>query len=224
MIESRHGQMGTTIAPEVSWRIGDFLCRTERERRALFRLHLHTTVHLTSPLLLDLAEIEEIDLPQAVADIEPPQGWPRRPSYDFPPAMLRAPRTIKGRLGKVGNRESWRFSRMFDKPGVILRQIDHPKGRFAIRPFGNMLGFSAEIDGCLLNVFGAVAMIKIPQVVPESVMISLEGRRLNQIVEHHAFKAHDYVIDGAVANDGEASTTIFFSSELAPLSLSFSSP
>lgn len=179
-------------APAVALRIADFLTRTETERLRLFRLHLHATVRRVSPLLIDLCMMEGISIGSAVALIYPPEDWPWRPLYNVPPSLARLTQQRKGWLGSPTRQDASRFERLFKNPGVIIRGVVHERGRFAIRPCGEVLGFTAAIGPCLLSAFGSTAMLKLPEMLPETLMAAMPGRQLDALVDHPAFRGRKY--------------------------------
>jgi hypothetical protein len=183
------------VAPaSVARRIVDFLERLESERLLLFRLHLQATIRRTSPLLLDLAEFEGISLIEASSIIYPPQDWPRQPFFD----SWRLPiwKTLHRRNSRpaCARREAMRFERMFANPGAIIRPYDDPRGRFAIRPWRSVLGFTAALGPCVLTAFGSTAVLKLADQLPETVLASLIGRKLGLIVDHPIFAGREYSI------------------------------
>lgn len=187
------GPSHTVDASGMALRIADFLVRTEVERLALFRLHLRATVICISPLLLELALLEGIALTDAVALIHPPQDWPWRPLYD-PPAPARMFLQGKSLKRLQGSHDVARFRRAFENPGVVVRDADHPRGRFAIRPCGSILAFTAAIGPCLLSAFGSSAMLKLPGPLPATLMMAMAGRTIGGIIDHPALAAGDYTV------------------------------
>jgi hypothetical protein len=208
-------------ASAVSLSVADFLVRTEIERLALFRLHLRTSVNRISPLLLELALMEGIALGDAVALMYPPQDWPWRPLYDDPPAPLRRSQQRRMFLGSKGLGETQRFRRTFAKPGVVIRDIDHPRGRFAVRPCNGVLGFTAAIGPCLLSGFGAAAMLKLPEPLPETLMMAMPGRRLGGIIDHPVFRDRAYRIVRVLPDLADGSPVLTFRVPLVPFELSW---
>ena len=181
-------------APAVAIGIADFLVRTETERLRLFRLHLGATVIRVSPLLPALAAVERVSLTDAVGRILPPQDWPWRPLYDFPPALVRRAHQRKAWLGTVGQPQVARFRRTFAQPGVVIREADHPRGRFAVRPVGAVLGFTAALGPALLSAFGTSALLKLPHGLPDTLIDSMPGRPLDQIVHHAILVGRGYTV------------------------------
>lgn len=181
-------------APAVAVGIAEFLVRTETERLNLFRMHLGATVTRVSPLLTVLAAIEGVSLRDAAALIHPPTDWPWRPLFDDPSALPRRSQRRQDWLGRVGHRDVARFRRTFASPGVVIRDVDHARGRFAIRPVGKVLGFTASLGPCMLSAFGMSALLKFPYALPETLAAALPGRMLEQIVRHPIFAGCGYVV------------------------------
>ena len=192
MVHSIARTMPPASASAVAVGIADFLVRTETERLRLFRLHLGATVIRVSPLLLTLAAVEHVSIEEAVARILPPQDWPWRPLYDFPPAVIRRAQQRKAWLGAVGQTEVARFRRTFADPGVVIRGADHRHGRFAVRPVGAVLGFTAAIGPGLLSAFGTTVLLKLPHGLPETLLDAIPGRPLDQIVHHAILVGRGY--------------------------------
>lgn len=203
-------------AASVALQIADFLISTEVERLRLFRLHLQTTVRWVSPLLLDLADFESISLDHALARIRPPPNWPARPLYGFIPSTLRHSQRRRIWLRSAGSRDSWYFERTFSEPGVVVRGADHPNGRFAIRPCGPVLGFTAAVGPCLINAFSRMATLKLTEPLPEILLTSLVGRKLEQVVEHPVFSGRGYVVRRAVADPDDDLPVLVFCAQLSP--------
>lgn len=184
----------TANASSVALQIANFLERTELERLQLFRLHLQMTIRRVSPLLLDLAALERISLIDASALIYPPQDWPRRPFFDLSPIPIWRVLQKKAWRQASDRREAMRFERMFANPGVVIRKFDDPRGRFAIRPCRTVLGFTAGIGPCVLTAFGSTAVLKLADQLPETLMASMAGHTLGDVVDHSIFAGRDYTI------------------------------
>jgi len=178
----------------VAIRIADFLVRTEKERLDLFRLHLHATVRSASPLLLDLATHQGIDLQRASGLVRPPRDWPWRPIEDHPSVPLSRSLQRKATLGGSTSAVSRAFEHAFAIPGVVIRGVAHPAGRFGIRPTAAVLGFTAAVGPCLLSAFGASATLKFGDPMPEALMLSMPGRPIDNVVHHPILEGRGYVI------------------------------
>lgn len=205
-------------APAVAVRIADFLVRTEVERLHLFRMHLAAVVRTASPLLVDLAAHVGVDLPGAAALIHPPRDWPWRPVEDHPPALRRMSLRQMYAMGK-GVSEARAFERSFASPGVIIRETDHPDGRFAIRPAASVMGFTAAIGPCLISAFGSLAILKLVGPIPEALMMSMPGRTLGDVVDHPVFRGRDYKIRRAVPDLGDGNPVLEFRAPLVPFEM-----
>lgn len=210
-------------APAVAVRIADFLVRTEVERLHLFRMHLAAVVRTTSPLLPDLAAHVGVDLAGATALIHPPQDWPWRPVEDYPPALRRMSLRQMYALNK-GASEARAFERSFANPGVIIRGTDHPEGRFAIRPAGSVMGFTAAIGPCILSAFGSLAMLRLEGPIPEALMMSMPGRTLGHVVDHPVFRGRDYMIRRAVPDLADGRPVLEFRARLVPFAMPLLAP
>jgi hypothetical protein len=206
--------------PAIALRIADFIVRTELERLELFRSHLQDTLRRISPLLVDLVAFENFVLKDALDLIYPPDNWPQRPLYHFPWTNSRSSQRFGHWLRASGSGDAWFFERKFANPGVVIRKASHPKGRFAIRPCGSVLGFAAAIGPCVLSAFGSTAILKLPDPLPETFMASLPGRRLNEIVEHPIFAKREYVIRGATADGSDGLPVLAFGARM----ISFEGP
>lgn len=197
-------------AASAALQIANFLARTELERLLLFRLHLQTTIRRVSPLLLDLAVRENISLTNASALIYPPQDWPGRPFFDVSPVPIWRMVQKNGWRQGTARRERVRFERMFANPGVIIRQFDDPRGRFGIRPCRSVLGFTAAMGSCVLTAFGSTGILKLGDQLPQTVMTSLKGHRLGDIVEHPIFAGRDYLIRRAMHDPADDMPVLAF--------------
>lgn len=197
-------------AASVASQIADFLERTEFERLQLFRLHLQATIRRASPLLLDLAALENISLNRITALIYPPRDWPRRPFFDFSPIPLWKWLHKNAWRAASTRREVLRFERMFANPGVIIRPFDDPRGKFAIRPCRTVLGFTADLGQCVLTGFGSTAVLKLDEQLPEIIAASLAGRTLGEVVDHPIFAGRDYVIRRVVIDPTDGTSVIAF--------------
>ncbi|TPG40577.1 hypothetical protein EAH79_11830 [Sphingomonas koreensis] len=138
--------------------------------------------------------MEQVSLADAVGRILPPQDWPWRPLNDFPPALVRRAQQRKAWLGTVGRTEVARFRRTFAQPGVVIREADHPRGRFAIRPVGAVLGFTAALGPALLSAFNSTALLKLPHGLPETLLDAMPGRPLDQIIDHPVLNNRGYTV------------------------------
>ncbi|BCA62733.1 hypothetical protein HMP09_1967 [Sphingomonas sp. HMP9] len=174
----------------IDGRIAEFIGRVEAERTRLFHEHLHATVRRASPLLLGLATMEGVSIAEAVSQSRPPENWPRMPLYDFPPSRLRVSQLRPIRRGSTNLHEERRFRRVFCDPGVIIRPVDDPRGRFAVRPHSGMLAFTAAIGPSLLSAFGATATLMLRDPLPDTLAIAMPGRPLRQLIDHPLFSEH----------------------------------
>lgn len=209
--------------------IEEYLSRTDSEREDLFRLYLNANVTLVTPLLLDLAALEGIALSKALSHVRPPRGWPQRPllhraskPFRHNPKSLRPPGPSWSAIQAWAEARS--FRRTFIQPGVIIRDFIDPKGRFGIRPVGGMLGFTADIGECLLTAFGPTAELRLNDSFAETIMTSMVGRTLDQVVEHPIFMGKGYRILSVEADSFDGATTISFSADLVPLTIPFQKP
>lgn len=175
--------------PSINTQIGRFLARTEEQRLQIFRLHLQDTIHFASPLLLDLLSHEGLSLTHAVDMIYPPEAWPWRPLGNFTTRWIR-----QALLGGSPHslHEVRDFTRRFRNPGVIIRHPDHPRGRLAVRPAGDIIGFQAEVAGCEIGAFSPLALLKLPQRYPDTIALAMVGRTVDEIVDHPIFNGRDY--------------------------------
>jgi hypothetical protein len=207
-------------APAVAVRIADFLVATEMERLRLFRLHLASTVVRVSPLLPDLAAMQGISIVDAAALMHPPRDWPWRPLTDAPSSLPWQLRQSWARSGGKDRSEAARFRRSFANPGVVIREADNPLGRFAIRPVGGVLGFTAGIGPCLLSAFGPTALLKLPHALPETLSIALPGRTLDGIIDHPLFRGGNYIVSRVVPDLSDDLPVLMFRARL----VAFESP
>lgn len=208
-------------APAVALAIADFLVRTERERLRLFSEHLRSTVLQVSPLLLDFAAMEQVDLAAATALMQPPRDWPWRRLYDPPNPVMRQWRARQLLLGQDAERGAGRFRRAFADPGVVIRSVDHPRGRFGIRPRGGVLGFAASLGPCRLSVFGDVAMIRLPEPLPETLVMAMPGRRLGDLIDHPLFRGREYKVRSVVTDPTDDLPVLTFRAGLVPVPMSW---
>ena len=210
-------------ASAVAVGIADFLVRTELERLRLFRLHLQATVDRISPLLVDLAAMEQIDLDRAFQLMLPPQDWPWRPLQPEIPPRVHHYQLRKGwAVAGTPPRNSARFRRSFANPGLVIRDVEHPRGRFAIRPCGRVMGFTAGIGQCLLSAFGNSAMLKLSERLPETLVTAMPGRPLDQLVDHPAFAGRGYRVVRVEPDLGDHMPVLIFRAPLVPLHMSWS--
>ncbi len=214
MKPTQRAEISQATSSDCALRIADFLLRMETERMELFRLYLQSSLRRVSPLLIDLAAFENISLKTALTCIHPPQSWPQRPLYSPPWFRFRISQQRKYWLRRVCSHEPWHFERAFADPGVIIRRCNHAKGRYAIRPFGTVLGFSAAIGPCVLSAFGPTAVLKLPDQVPETFLASMTGRILNEIVEHPIFAQRKYIIRRAEADTFDGLPIITFGAKM----------
>lgn len=217
---NRHGPAPYSFAENhapLSLEIADFLMRTEAERLCLFRRHLQLTLRRVSPLLIDLFELEGSSLAHAPDFIRPPRNWPARPVDGFRPTIHRTLVQRRFWLRTISTRDAWYFKQAFSEPGVVIRGVAHPDGRFAIRPCGGVLGFTAAIGPCVLSAFGSAAMLKLPDPLPSTLMASMVGSNLNEIVEHPIFSHRNYVIRRAAVDPTIGEPVISFSARTLPL-------
>ena len=213
--------IGTNLVPVVSspavaLRIADFLIRTETERLRLFRLHLQSTVRRVSPLLIDLCTTEGISIDSTVTLIYPPEDWPWRPLHDVPPLLVRRTQQRKGWLASPTKYDASRFERLFKNPGVVIRGVMHQRGRFAIRPSGEVMGFTASIGPCLLSAFGSSAMLKLSEMLPETLMNAMPGRQLDALVDHPVFRGRKYRVTRVMPDLNDGLPVLTFRAGLIP--------
>ncbi len=198
----------------VALQIADFIAKTQAKKLHLYRRHLQTSLGLVSPLLIDLAAYEGIAMEDAVSELHPPQTWPWRPLNGFSPHFFRRALQNKLLVRAAGSRDEWHFDRTFSSPGVVIRKTNHPRGRFAIRPCGRVLGFTAAIGPCFLSACTSKAILKITEPLPEIVLGSLLGRLLDHVVDHPIFVNKNYVILRAVADPEDSLPVLIFRAKL----------
>lgn len=203
----------------IDGRIAEFIERVEAERTHLFNQHLHATVRRTSPLLLGLATMEGISIAEAVSQCRPPENWPRMPHCDFPPSRLRVSQLRPIRKGSTNLHEERRFRRVFCDPGVIIRPVDDPRGRFAVRPHSGMLAFTAAIGPSLLSAFGATATLMLREPLPETVAIAMPGRPLRQLIDHPLFSEHPCRVLRVDSDTQAGSSILSFRVPLVPFEI-----
>lgn len=208
-------------APAVALAIADFLANTERERQWLFQAHLRSTVIEVSPLLLELAALEQIDLTAATALMAPPQHWPWRLSGDTPNLSKQLWLSHRLLLGATTEVSSGRFRRAFTNPGVIVRGINHPRGRFGIRPNCGTLAFVADLGPCRLSVFSSIALIKLPEPLPETLTIAMSGRRLGDLIDHPLFRERECIVGHVLTDSYDGSPVLTFRVPLVPFELTW---
>lgn len=179
-------------APAVAIRIADFLVRTEQERQALFQLHLKSAVDRIPSLLLDLAELERISLPATISLMRPPQQWPWLPLAISQVGLSLRHRMARGWPVLNPTIDASRFARAFGNPGIVVRDVLHPLGRFGIRPNGRVLGFTAAIGPCLVSSFGSLTALRLPEALPETLMTAMPGRQLDRLIDHPVLRGKDY--------------------------------
>lgn len=201
----------------VAVRIADFLVRTEQERLLLFHMHLQATVDRVSPLLLDLAAMEGISLVGAVSLMYPPQDWPWRPLPSASTSLADRNRSSKGWPVARPRSDEAIFRRAFANPGVVVRDVAHPRGRFGIRPSGRVLGFTASIGPCVISSFGPLATLRLPEMLPETLMTAMPGRQLDQLVDHPAFRGRGYRVVRVTPDLGDGLPVLTFRTPLASL-------
>lgn len=206
-------------APAVALAIADFLVRTENERLRLFREHLRTTVVQVSPLLLDLAALEQIDLGAATALMRPPRDWPWRPLYERTNPVMRQWHARRLLLGEDAERGAGRFRRAYADPGVVIRDVEHPRGRFGVRPVSGVLGFTANIGQCRLTAWGPVAMFRLPEALPDTLVMSMPGRILGDIVDHPLFRDRRFRIRNVVTDPADDLPVLSFRVPLVPFAM-----
>lgn len=203
-------------------RVADFLVKTEIERTRLFRAHLQATVCKVSPLLVELAVLEGLSLSEAFARMQPPQDWPWRPVEAFSRGLFRRSYRVKGLPGSDVRREGARFRQAFRAPGVVIRDVGHPRGQLGVRPFEGVLGFAAALGPCLLSSLGSTAELKLPGPLPETLTMSLPGRRLGQIVDHPLFADNEYRIVRVQPDLSDGAPVLTFRVPLVPFELAAS--
>ena len=206
-------------APAVAVAIADFLVRTETERLRLFRQHLQASVVQVSPLLLDLAAMEQVDLAEATSLMHPPQDWPWRPLAEPANPAMRQWQARRWMFGQDAERGAGRFRRAFASPGVVIRDADHPRGRLAIRPSGGVLAFTADIGACRLTACGPIAMFRIPEHLPETLVMAMPGRRLGQLVEHPLFRDRDCKVRSVMTDPTDDLPVLTFRVPLVPFAM-----
>lgn len=200
-------------------KIADFIGRMERERNDLFQQHLHATVQRASPLLLGLAAMEGISIAEAVSQCRPPENWPHMPLCDFPANRLRVSQLRPIRRGSTNLHEERRFRRAFCDPGVIIRAVDDPRGRFGVRPYSGMLAFTAAIGPSLLSAFGATATLMLHEALPETLTIAMPGRPLRQLIDHPLFSEHPCRVLSVVSDSEAGSSILSFRVPLVPFEI-----
>lgn len=200
----------------VAYRVVDFLVRTETERLSLFADHLRATVDRVSPLLPELALMEGVTLADALGLIQPPEDWPWRPIHGAPFGLYKLTRWSKGRVASPARSEAARFARTFARPGLVLRAPGHPRGAFAIRPTGRVLGFVSALGPCLLAAFGPTAMLKLREPLPETLVTAMPGRQIGALVDHPLFAGRGWKVLRVENDPSDDLPVLHFRAPLVP--------
>jgi hypothetical protein len=208
----------------VAFRIADFLVRTEVQRLALFRHHLGTTVVRVSPLLLDLAPMEGISLSEAVVHLRPPQDWPWRELDEMSSMQIGRSMRTRQLLRSTLRDDVRRFARVFSPPGVVIRDVTHARGRFAICPSGKVLGFTASMGPAVVSAFGSGAKLKLPEMLPATLMNGMPGRLLGDLFDHPALVGRDYKVTRVEPDLFDGLPVVEFRAPLVPFALARPAP
>jgi hypothetical protein len=180
----------------VSAEIHQFLLRTEEQRYALHQDFIRCVVRRTSPILVDFARAQGLDLGHCMELIQPPEHWPSRLDTPTSPisrhALLRDDR--KG-YSFSGSHQDDAFRSRFRRAGAVLRLPSHPDGRFGVRASGNALEACFDLGPVRLVLDGCGrGWMRLPPGIPETLLDACVGRTVDRVVSHPLFDDRDLLI------------------------------
>ena len=103
----------------------------------------------------------------------------------------------------------------FAEAGIVLRGIGDPRGHLAIRLGVDTLDFAVGIGPCAMSAVGGIGMLRLPESLPETLLLSMPGRRLGQVVDHSIFRDRDIRIRDVMTHPGSQLPVLCFRPELA---------
>ena len=167
----------------------------QRAMRAAYHAELGATIRSVSPFLVALFAAQGISLDHAVALIEPPPGWPRRPRLSMG--------------GAAGIKQVHHYYRWFtrtiwsgrrpppSRDGTHGHSLNLGDGDWArIEVFGHSLEVRAQIGGARFDTRFGVLRIELPDALPETLALACIGWRASDIIDHASLREQHWLISG----------------------------
>jgi len=201
--------------------INRHLVQTEAARLRLYRLKLQITVGRVSPLAIDLASHGNFQLDDVARCLQPPSSWPWRDVMSGRDCATNrrwrpvgTPNGIKGMTASVPG--AW--PRLGPGAALMLRAEDG-RGELAYVVSGNVLEAVTRLGDCILQTDQGIARVLLDDVLPETLVAALPGRRLDEMFDHPVLNGRGYVIERIRQSEPSAAHVITFRTGLLPFSM-----
>ena len=170
-----------------------FIATQERARRNLFRMHLQASVTTMNRLAFEFASAAGDDAAAVARQLRPAAGWPWLAMGSRPASTWWIAAEALDH-GFAADTARYYGSKTVAKGSVAqLRQSDDLRYR--------AIGACLEVDGRLgrghLVTRGDIASLEILDDLPFTIIASMPGRTMGELIDHPLFNGRDYVIQSA---------------------------
>ncbi|MES3150867.1 hypothetical protein [Sphingomonas faeni] len=191
------------------------------ERNRLYRLHLQTTVNKVSQLATDLAGHGGLTLCDVAHRLPLPDAWPWRIGEGRIMVTSRRWRPIgsavrlKGGVSSSGLR-SWPRLGPF---AANIRPYGDDNGELAFAAVDDVLEAVARLGSCIVQTFRGSGRLLLSETLPETFVVTLPGRPLDELVQHPVLSGRGYVIVDVEKAEYDQAHVVTFTNELRPYTM-----
>ena len=158
------------------------------ETLRLFRMHLQVTVRQASPLAVDLASHDGVDLIERLGRLRPAPNWLARPAFSDIPGASTLP-LKHSRTGMASH-----YLRSSYAASLALADYERAEGPLAFDVASGAVQVVGRVGTCTIHTHRQTARLSLPEGIPETVIEAMRGRRIDAIVDHPALAGRNYVV------------------------------
>jgi hypothetical protein len=199
------------LAEPVMRRMLDAERRFENERRQLYRVYLDTFVTTASPLLIDVADEWQVDVPAMLRQMVPPFAWPLRwrAHVTRPAGDLLASHRGRNIIPILG-------------VGWLPRNLDRRRNeRLSLEVLNGTLQTRFQLGRARCYGVDGQIEVWVPGELPGTLVAAALGRPLAAIVDHPLFQRRPYPIEEIAVGVGDH-TVIYAGAPALPMPAAWS--
>lgn len=171
----------------------------EQLRLASFRSYLAATVVSMSVLVPEVLELGSSGMADAMQRLRPGHIWP----------SVTAREAEYGRTGPATNRMVKPGRQLSRRPAPLMGDAVMSEGVFGpvveAKVFGGSLDVVLRADGFRLSTMDGVGYLMFDQMLPDTIVAALPGRRLSDVLDHVLLHGRGFVISNAAQVGGGSS-------------------
>lgn len=191
------------------------------ERNRLYRLHLQTTVTKVSQLATDLAGHSGLTLGDVADRLPLPGAWPWRIGEGRLMVTSRRWRPIGSAVRLKGGVSSSAL-RSWPRLGPFaanIRPYGDDDGELAFVAVDDVLEAVARLGSCIVQTFRGSGRLLLPEMLPETLVVTLPGQPLDDLVQHSVLCGRGYVITDVEKAEYDQAHVVTFTNGLRPHSM-----